>query len=101
MGSIATTSHAPTFGSTSTTTSSAAAPCEVGSVVWNAVADGHSCGARIQWVMQNVHIGNLSASKDFVASEYPAVCGACAGGPSRKSHSESDGRLRGSTVHAR
>merc|ERR1711971_1481271 len=72
-------------GSTSTT-SSALDPCEEGSLVWAAMADGHSCGGRIRWVMQNVHIGDLLASKATVASEYPAVCGACGadGGLSRR-----------------
>merc|ERR1712232_1303664 len=64
--------------STSTTsTIHTAAPCEEGGSVWEAMAGGYSCGNRIQWVMRNVHVGDLSASKAMVASEYPHVCGAC------------------------
>merc|ERR1712072_223221 len=93
------TTTASSTGSISTT-SSAPDRCEEGGLVWDAMADGHSCGGRIQWVMQNVHIGDLSASKAMVASEYPAACGACGpdGGISRRLNSKSIGSLRGSAA---
>jgi len=72
--------------STSTTVSVPVEPCDEGGLVWEAIAEGNSCGSRIQWVLQNVHVGDLLASKAMVAGEYPAICGAC--GPDSPSTTE-------------
>lgn len=39
-------------------------------------ADGHSCAARIDWVIRNKGMSSLSACK-FVADEFPSICGRC------------------------
>jgi hypothetical protein len=42
----------------------------------NQIAGGHSCGARIDWVMKNKGMSQVSACK-LVANEYPSICGKC------------------------
>lgn len=55
-------------------------PCAPGGSVWEANADGHSCGSRIQWLEINAFAGNLVLAKSRVAEEYPNICGACTPG---------------------
>ena len=42
----------------------------------NQIAGGYSCGARIDWVMKNKGMSQVSACK-LVANEYPSICGKC------------------------
>ena len=42
----------------------------------NQIAGGYSCGARINWVMKNKGMSQVSACK-LVANEYPSICGKC------------------------
>jgi len=65
-----------------TTTSVVVSLCEEGGAVWNAFAEGYTCGARIQWSAANQHQGNQDAAKEQVSREYPMVCGECK--PSRR-----------------
>jgi len=39
-------------------------------------ADGHSCGARIDWLVQNKGMSELDSCK-LVSEEYPSICGRC------------------------
>lgn len=52
--------------------------CSENGTVWNALAEGHTCGSRIAWVRANIVAGDLQAAKAQVAMEYPSACGACA-----------------------
>jgi len=60
-----------------TTTAVLADTCEEGGTVWNRMADGHTCGSRIQWSSANLHGGDMNAARVQVAIEYPSICGAC------------------------
>jgi len=62
---------------TTTTRTRQALPCEEGGLIWEAVANGHSCGSRIQWLMRHRYLDDLPASKAAVAGEFPSICGAC------------------------
>jgi len=53
--------------------------CAENGMVWNSLAEGHTCGSRIAWVRDNIVAGDLQAAKAQVAMEYPSACGACAG----------------------
>jgi hypothetical protein len=39
-------------------------------------ADGHSCGNRMNWMMETKGMSQLDACK-FVADEFPSICGSC------------------------
>ena len=45
--------------------------------VWDTLADGYSCGSRIEWVVANLDSTEAEA-KAQVGSEFPNDCGACA-----------------------
>ena len=45
--------------------------------VWDTLADGYSCGSRIEWVWGNLDLTEAEA-KARVGSEFPNECGACA-----------------------
>jgi endonuclease/exonuclease/phosphatase family metal-dependent hydrolase len=79
-----TTSSTTTLTTTSSTTtlSVASNSCEEGGSVWNTMANGHTCGSRIEWVSANQVQGDVAAAKEQVASEYPTICGACGSGGS-------------------
>jgi endonuclease/exonuclease/phosphatase family metal-dependent hydrolase len=55
--------------------------CELGGSVWEAFADGHSCGARIEWSAVNLDQGDVSAARKRVAEDYPRICGSCWNSP--------------------
>ncbi len=43
--------------------------------IWTSTADGFTCGARINWVVQQ---GNrIEVACSTVAGEFPSICGAC------------------------
>jgi len=53
-------------------------PCEPGGSVWNADADGFTCGARIEWLESNDGGGkSLSDAKNQVATEYAVPYRCC------------------------
>lgn len=43
---------------------------------WNVKAGSYSCGARIEWVHNNMNMSIVMAGRQ-VASEYPQLCAAC------------------------
>jgi hypothetical protein len=45
--------------------------------VLDSIADGHSCGSRIDWVASNLGFTESNACKKVGGDEYPTVCGAC------------------------
>ena len=45
--------------------------------VLDSIADGYSCGSRIDWVTSNLGFTESNACKKVGGDEYPAVCGAC------------------------
>ena len=47
--------------------------------IFNSLADGHTCGDRIQWVIENYEYIEEEACK-LVADEYPSICGSCHSG---------------------
>jgi hypothetical protein len=63
---------------TATTSQTTTDECNEGSAIWNMIAEGHTCGSRINWVRVNIAAGNMHAAKTQVASEFPHICGACA-----------------------
>jgi hypothetical protein len=66
----ATTSPRPT---TTTTSTRLVVTCEA---IWNNLADGYSCGSRIEWLRQNRGMTDMQA-RNLVATEFPIECGAC------------------------
>lgn len=44
-------------------------------MIWNANADGHSCGDRIEWLQSHGYAGNEGDACRIVGEEFPAVCG--------------------------
>lgn len=51
--------------------------CQTGDEAWNTNADGHTCGARITWLMSE-QLRSLQQAKLDVSEEFPEECGACA-----------------------
>jgi hypothetical protein len=49
----------------------AAKPCEL-----NADADGHSCGDRVDWLVNSEGMSESAAAAE-VAKEFPSICGGC------------------------
>lgn len=56
--------------------------CSECEAVWDSVADGYSCGARITWLQTASTLGHLytedEACLEIGANQYSSVCGACA-----------------------
>lgn len=46
-------------------------------IVWNAMASGHSCGNRIQWLQTNMGHTEESACSLVAGQEFQVECGAC------------------------
>ena len=55
------------------------APCGCSgcSTVWNTLAGGHSCGARIDWLKTTQGLDENNACIKIGESEFPSECGAC------------------------
>eukprot|EP00537_Pseudo-nitzschia_pungens_P005290 CAMPEP_0172377084 /NCGR_PEP_ID=MMETSP1060-20121228/68720_1 /TAXON_ID=37318 /ORGANISM="Pseudo-nitzschia pungens, Strain cf. cingulata" /LENGTH=451 /DNA_ID=CAMNT_0013104755 /DNA_START=142 /DNA_END=1497 /DNA_ORIENTATION=+ len=45
--------------------------------VWNTVVDDHSCGSRIEWLMQIEGLDERDACSIVAGSDFPVECGGC------------------------
>lgn len=45
--------------------------------IWNADANGYSCGARILWLMEAQGYSSSRACRTIALNQFPMICGAC------------------------